>query len=155
VATGIMLGLAARLLTGKGQYIETSMMNSNVYANSDDAFDYEGKPPRRMPGKAQLGIEATYRLYETAEGWIFIAVQFDSEFAAFCKFIGRRDLLSDPRFATWAARYQDRDVLGSELEKVFKTRSADEWERILTEADLGCVRADRSGYRRFLYEDPH
>ena len=48
VATGIMLGLAARLLTGKGQYIETSMMNSNVYANSEDAFDYAGKPERRV-----------------------------------------------------------------------------------------------------------
>jgi hypothetical protein len=33
-------GIAARVLTGKGQYIETSMMNSNVYCNSDDALDH-------------------------------------------------------------------------------------------------------------------
>ncbi|TAL02236.1 MAG: CoA transferase [Rhodospirillaceae bacterium] len=155
VATGIMLGLAARLLTGKGQYIETSMMNSNVYANSDDAFDYAGKPTRRVPDKAQLGLEATYRLYETTQGWVFLAVQFDHEFAAFCKVIGREDLAHDARFASWAGRYDNRVVLGDELELVFRTRSAEEWESLLTAADLGCVTADGSGHRRFLYEDPH
>lgn len=155
VATGVMLGLAARLLTGKGQYVETSMMTSNVYCNSDDAFDYVGKPPRRMPDKAQLGLEATYRLYETASGWIFLAVQFDQEFAAFCKVIGREDLAGDTRFASWAARYEHRDVLGEELQVVFRTASADEWEQRLTAADLGCVRPDGMGHRRFLHEDPH
>ena len=155
VATGIMLGLAARLLTGKGQYVETSMMNSNVYCNSDDAFDYAGKPPRRMPDKAQLGLEATYRLYETASGWVFLAVVFDQEFAAFCKVIGREDLAGDPRFAAWAGRYEHRTILGDELELVFRTRAAEDWEGTLTAAGLGCVRADAMGHRRFLYEDPH
>jgi crotonobetainyl-CoA:carnitine CoA-transferase CaiB-like acyl-CoA transferase len=155
VATGIMLGLAARLLTGKGQYVETSMMNSNVYCNSDDAFDYAGKPPRRIPDKAQLGLEATYRLYRTAQGWILLAVQFDHEFAAFCRVIGREDLALDRRFASWASRYEHRTVLGDRLELVFETRTAEEWEQLLTAADLGCVAADAMGHRRFLYEDPH
>ncbi len=89
VATGIMLGLAARVLTGKGQYIETSMMNSNVTCNSDDALIYEGKPPRQVPGKDQLGLEARYRLYECAEGWVFLAARFDAEFALLCQALGR------------------------------------------------------------------
>ncbi|CAN7381020.1 CoA transferase [Phenylobacterium sp. LjRoot225] len=155
VATGIMLGLAARLLTGKGQYVETSMMNSNVYCNSDDAFDYAGKPPRRTPDKAQLGLEAAYRLYETASGWVFLAVPFDPEFQAFCKIVGREDLARDPRFAASAARYENRLALGEQLEPLFRTRSADHWEQLLTTADLGCVRADGLGHRRFLHEDPH
>ena len=155
VATGIMLGMAARLLTGKGQYIETSMMNSNVYANSDDAFDYAGKPQRRVPDQAQLGLEATYRLYETAQGWIFLAVQYDHEFVAFSKLVGRQELAHDERFTSWANRYKHRAALGAELEQVFRTRSADEWETLLTAADLGCVRADGLGHRRFLHEDPH
>jgi crotonobetainyl-CoA:carnitine CoA-transferase CaiB-like acyl-CoA transferase len=155
VATGIMLGLAARLLTGKGQYIETSMMNSNVYANSDDAFYYEGKPDRRVPDKEQLGLEATYRLYEASDGWIFLAVRFDQEFASFCRLIGREDLPGHAHYATWEARYQHRDALGSVLAAVFRTRRADEWEQQLTAADLACVRADGPGHRRFLHEDPH
>ena len=38
---------------------------------------------------------------------------------------------------------------------MFATRSADEWEAELTAADVACVRADRTGHRRFLHEDPH
>lgn len=154
VATGMMLGLAARVLTGKGQYVETSMMNSNVYCNSDDAFTYAGKPPRRAPGKDQIGLEATYRLYRCAEGWVFLAVQFDAEFQAFCDLIGRGDLSSDPRFASWRARIDNHAALSAELEPVFLSRDAQAWETLLTEAGLGCVRADGPGHIRFLHEDP-
>jgi crotonobetainyl-CoA:carnitine CoA-transferase CaiB-like acyl-CoA transferase len=155
VATGIMLGLAARWLSGKGQYIETSMMNSNVYCNSDDAFDYAAKPGRHVPGKDQLGLEATYRLYDTRRGWVFLAAQLDGEFAALCRVLGREDLLGDSRYASCAQRYRHRLELGAELEAVFKTRDAAEWEALLTAADIGCVRADGPGHVRFLHEDPH
>jgi len=154
VATGMMLGLAARILTGRGQYIETSMMNSNVYCNSDDAFSYSGKPPRRVPGPAQLGLEATYRLYETAEGWVFIAAQFDAEFAALAKALNRDDLARDERFATWKARIANTAALEAELEPVFRTRSADDWEAALLAKDIGCVRADKASHVRFLHSDP-
>ncbi|MET0241624.1 MAG: CoA transferase [Sphingobium sp.] len=154
VATGMMLGLAARVLTGKGQYVETSMMNSNIYCNSDDAFSYAGKPARRVPGGDQLGLEATYRLYEAADGWVLLAVQFDAEFAAFCALIGRDDLTQDERFADWPSRIRNSDALGAILEPVFRTQSADAWEADLTAAGLGCVRADGPSHVRFLYEDP-
>ncbi|MEO6715769.1 MAG: CoA transferase [Novosphingobium sp.] len=154
VATGMMLGLAARILTGKGQYIETSMMNSNVYCNSDDAFDYQGKPARRVPDKAQLGLEATYRLYEAAEGWVFIAAQFDAEFAALAKALGREELAADLRFSSWKDRIENRNALAAELEPIFKTRSADEWEASLLVLDIGCVRADEASHLRFLHSDP-
>jgi crotonobetainyl-CoA:carnitine CoA-transferase CaiB-like acyl-CoA transferase len=155
VATGIMLGLAARLRTGRGQYVETRMMNSVVYCNSDDALDYAGKPPRRIPDRLQLGLEATYRLYETKDGWVFLAAPMDQEFETFCAAIERRDLTADPRFDTEAGRYEHRATLGEALEPVFMTRTADEWEALLTSADVGCVRADGLGHRRFLHEDPH
>ena len=154
VATGIMLGLAARVLTGTGQYIETSMMNSNVYCNSDDAFSYAGKPPRRVPSKTQLGLEATYRLYETADGWIFLAVQFDAEFAAFCALIGRDDLATDPRYVDWACRIENSDALAVVLEPLFRARTTKLWETELTAAGLGCVQADGPSHVRYLHEDP-
>jgi crotonobetainyl-CoA:carnitine CoA-transferase CaiB-like acyl-CoA transferase len=154
VATGMMLGLAARVLTGKGQYIETSMMNSNVYCNSDDAFDYADKPPRRAPDQAQLGLEATYRLYETAEGWIFVAAQFDGEFARFASALDRGDLTDDPRFATWPARIANSAALAAELEPIFRGRTADEWETFLIGNGVAAARADAVSHVRFLHEDP-
>lgn len=155
VATGIMLGLAARILTGVGQYVETSMMMSNILCNSDDAFDYPGKPLRRVPDKAQLGLEATYRLYETASGWIFVAAQFDAEFARLCNAIGRDDLAQNPRFATWRDRIEHRGDLEAALEPAFRANTADEWEALLQSADIGCARADATSHLRFLHRDPH
>jgi crotonobetainyl-CoA:carnitine CoA-transferase CaiB-like acyl-CoA transferase len=154
VGTGMMLGLAARVLTGKGQYIETSMMTSNVYCNSDDAFTYADKPSRRVPGKEQLGLEATYRLYETAQGWVFVAAQFDDEFAALVETLGRGELSRDQRFASWKARIENSKALEAELEPIFRTRTADEWEAFLLPRDIGCVRADNASHLRFLHSDP-
>lgn len=154
VATGMMLGIAAKVLTGKGQYIETSMMVSNVYCNSDDAFDYAGKPPRMVPDKDQLGLEATYRLYPAAEGWVFLDARFDAEFRALCEAVGRDDLAKDPRFADWPSRYANRVALGMELTPVFAGRAAGDWESDLSGRGIGCVRADSTSHLRFLHSDP-
>lgn len=154
VGTGMMLGLAARVLTGRGQYVETSMINSNVYCNSDDAFDYEGKPPRQVPDKAQLGLEATYRLYETQEGWVFLDARFDKEFVTLCGALGMPELASDPRFARWPDRRAHGEVLEGFLEPIFKTRTAEAWEARLLEQNVACVRADACGHLRFIHTDP-
>jgi crotonobetainyl-CoA:carnitine CoA-transferase CaiB-like acyl-CoA transferase len=155
VATGIMLGLAAKWNTGVAQYVETTMMNSIVYCNSDDAFYYDGKPPRRNPDKNQLGLEATYRLYRCQDdSWVVLAAMWDDEFESLCGVIDRKDLPEDPRFKSVAARYENREDLGGQLELVFEQKDADTWESVLTAADVGCVRADTSGHKRFLYEDP-
>ncbi|MEU1515176.1 CoA transferase [Streptomyces sp. NPDC005811] len=155
VATGIMLGLAGKFRTGKGQCVDTTMMGSVVYCNSDDAMDYPGKPPRRNPDGQQLGLEATYRLYETGDGWVFLAAMWDAEFAALCEALGRSDLPGDVRFSSSARRYEHRGELGEVLEGVFKTRTAADWEQFLTGRGTACVRADGPGHKRFLHEDPH
>ena len=55
VATAALLGLTARDRLGIGQYLETSMMLSCVYCNSDDAFDYEGKAAAQEPRQGAAG----------------------------------------------------------------------------------------------------
>ena len=156
VATAMMLGLAARLHTGTGQYIEITMMNSIVYCNSDDAFQYDGKPPRHVPDHLQLGLEATYRLYQTGDdSWVFLAARTDAEFFRFCALTGANDVAADPRYASAGSRYKNRAMLGDALASVFKRDTAPNWETALTAGGVGCVQADRSGHRRFLYEDPH
>ena len=155
VATAALLGLAARLRTGKGQYLETAMINSSLYCNSADALDFAGKPAQREPDALQLGIEATYRLYETQEGWVFLAASPDAEFRKFCLAAGLEDLPSDERFSTWSQRYESRLELETLLAGVFRQRTADDWQDRLLARGVSCVRADGPGYRAFLHDDPH
>ncbi len=155
VGTALMLGLTAALRTGKGQYMESTMMSSCLLCNSEDALDYAGKPSRRVPGELQLGLHATYRLYAAREGWVFLAAPQDGEFRGLCKALGREDLVKDPRFRSAAERYANSGALSDILESIFKTRSADDWESSLAPQDVGCVRADRMGHKQFLHLDPH
>ena len=154
-SVGMLLGLYARERTGRGQYIEASMLGSNAYANADDFFWYDGKPTRRIPDQDGYGLHALYRLYRARDGWVFLACPFEEEWRALCDVIGRRDLLEDPRFSTPEARLEHDDALAQELETVFATREPLEWENLLTAADVACVKAEDRGMYYFYDEDPH
>jgi crotonobetainyl-CoA:carnitine CoA-transferase CaiB-like acyl-CoA transferase len=153
VGTAIMLGLLARDRTGQGQAIQVTMMCANAWANHDEAYDYVGRPSYAIPDAECFGLRSLYRLYPTKEGWVFLACMFEEEWSAFCNTVGRSDLLSDPRFTTAARQAHDEELI-SQLTLIFATRTAVEWEDLLTTEDVACVRADTSSAEFFL-DDPH
>jgi crotonobetainyl-CoA:carnitine CoA-transferase CaiB-like acyl-CoA transferase len=128
VGAALALGLLARELRGEGQRSETSMLSTMAHILSEDMVEYEGRAPASTPDPELYGIGALYRLYQTAEGWIFVAVTTDREWVAFSSTLG---LTEDLR--------GDDAALVSELSARFKARSASEWERTLTAADVACV----------------
>jgi crotonobetainyl-CoA:carnitine CoA-transferase CaiB-like acyl-CoA transferase len=167
-AAALMLGIFARHRTGAAQHVESTMIVSNIYLNYDDAFAYDGKPPRPAVDPRQFGTGATHRLYEcasTAGGparapyenpdphWVMLAADTDDAFARFCRVAGRDDLATEARFATMSTRAQHRGELEAELVLVFRTRTAQEWERALIAAGVGCVVADAMSHFAFLYKD--
>ena len=167
-ATAMALGLFARHRTGQGQFVESSMIVSNIYLNSDDALSYEGKPPRREVDHLQFGTGPIRRLYETAPPagseresyenpdscWVFLSAESDREFRALCDAAGRPDLAGDERFATAAARDRNADALSQILGEVFLTRPAAHWESSLLAVGVGCVTADAMSHFAFLFRDP-
>ena len=168
-ATAMALGLFARHRTGRGQYVESSMIVSNIYLNCDDALSYEGKPPRPEVDHVQLGTGPTRRLYETAAPpagsvrepyenpdscWVFLSAESDQEFRAFCAVAGSPALAADERFATVAARDRNAAALSALLEEVFRARPAAQWEASLLAAGIGCVTADAMSHFAFLFRDP-
>ena len=154
-AVGLLLGLYARERTGSAQYVESTMIAANAYANIDDFYWHEGKPARPLPDCDGYGLHALYRLYRAKTGWVFLACPFEDEWQALCRTIERTDLLGDPRFATAAAREQHDDALADELGRVFATGEPLHWERMLTAADVACVRAEDRGMYYFFNDDPH
>jgi crotonobetainyl-CoA:carnitine CoA-transferase CaiB-like acyl-CoA transferase len=168
-ATALMLGLYAHHRTGKAQDVESAMVVSNIYLNCEDALSYDGKPPRPPVDAMQLGTGACHRLYETAPAasgteslehyrnanphWVFLSAEDDDEFSEFCHVAGRSELARDPRFATVAARGENRSSLEAILERVFLTRTARQWETSLLEVGVGCVTADAMSHFAFLHGD--
>ena len=154
-AVGLLLGLYARERTGAAQYVESTMIAANAYANVDDFYWHEGKQPRPLPDGDGYGLHALYRLYRAKTGWVFLACPFEDEWEALCRAIDRTDLLDDPRFATPGMRGEHDDALAGELARVFAAEEPLHWERLLTAADVACVKAEDRGMYFFFNEDPH
>ena len=154
-AMGLVLGLYARERTGSAQYVESTMIAANAYLNIDDFYWHEGKQPRPLPDREGYGLHALYRLYRAETGWVFLACPFVDEWQALCRAIDRTDLLDDPRFATREAREKNDDALADELTQVFAAGNPLYWEKLLTTADVACVKAEDRGMYFFFRDDPH
>lgn len=154
VGTGLAMALYHKSRSGRGQYVETSMLNSNAYVCSDDFLRYEGKPPRREPDSELRGMHALRRLYRTTRGWAYLDCATQGEWEALCRGLEGVDLLEDVRFQDDAARIQNDEALISILDRIFAQRSAEEWEALLAKRGAPCVAADAQSPGEFFLTDP-
>jgi len=153
VATTVMLALYTKHHSGIGQEVFIDMMGANAYANADDFFWYEDREPRPDVDPELLGTGPLYRLYPCKEGWVFLGIMLEKEWIRFCRRIGSPELAIDPRFDTRLARSENAEALTTLLEELFLTETADDWEKLLGAAGLGCVRADGPLPGQFWHED--
>ncbi len=153
-ATSALLALYARGRLGRGQYLETSMLVGNLYANADDAISYEGKPERMLPDAEFNGLHALYRLYRAASGWVFLACPQESEWRALAATTDRGDLLNDARFRDRESRLDHDRELSAELAGLFRQRPASEWQQLLTGGDVPCVEVFEADTGQFFLSAP-
>ncbi|MFP7570140.1 CaiB/BaiF CoA transferase family protein [Marivita sp. S2033] len=74
---------------------------------------------------------APYGLYDTSDGQIALAPSNDVMFGRLLDVLERRDLMDDPRFATNAARVQNRDAVRAVFQAHFSTQTTDHWIEVL------------------------
>ncbi|MCB1693562.1 MAG: CoA transferase [Pseudomonadales bacterium] len=136
VMSSALLGLAARLRTGRGQRILMDMFGANAYANHDDFLSYPGKPPRAMLDELGHGLGPMYRLYRCqGDSWVFLALVNPRDRARFTQVLAQHgietpDLSGDDLHVSEA------------LSALFMSRHADEWQSMMVDETLACVRAD-------------
>lgn len=140
IATSAILGLCARSASGKGQKIFLDMFGANAYANWDDFFSHPGKKPRPKVDKDGFGLGPLYRLYEAADGWVFLAVVTSSD----------KQSLSNALKLDLSA-----NNLEFVLADLFKTKAVRDWETELTSAGIGCVEASGPVPPQFFMTDNH
>ena len=153
-ASALMLAIVAQSRFGISQSVATSMLMGNAMSYSDDAVTYAGKPPTPLPDADQYGLSALYRLYEASDGWIFLAAPKESEWERLCEAANREDLKVDPRFKTAELRAEHDDLLVEELSGVFRSRSAEDWETMLSSNGVGCAQTFSGGLSEFVCTDP-
>jgi crotonobetainyl-CoA:carnitine CoA-transferase CaiB-like acyl-CoA transferase len=142
--TAMMLGLLARRRGAGGQKLLTSMLSSTAHALSEVMVEYANRPPVATADPGIHGFSALYRLYETAEEWVFLAAPSEREWGRLTGALeaGAR-LAADPRFVTAEARAANDAALAEELGAIFRAKAGEAWERDLRAADVACVVAAR------------
>ncbi|NIW36415.1 MAG: CoA transferase, partial [Gemmatimonadetes bacterium] len=103
-ASAILAALRARDLTGEGQLVDVSLLDTQVALLTNVGSNYlvGGADPRRQ-GNAHPNI-APYQAFRARDRWFALAAANQRQWAALCDAVGRPDLRDDPRFANNEAR---------------------------------------------------
>jgi formyl-CoA transferase/CoA:oxalate CoA-transferase len=133
---GILAALHERDRSGRGQWVDISLLDGSVSWLTYVASGYfaSGDIPKRY-GSAHPTI-APYQAFPTADGWIMIAVGNDGLWRRFTEAVGRPELAEDPRFSANPLRVAHRDELIPLLEEVLRARTTAEWLAALGDAGV-------------------
>ncbi|MCY4153213.1 MAG: CaiB/BaiF CoA-transferase family protein [Aestuariivita sp.] len=115
--SGILAALHHRNQTGEGQYIELSLVDTQVawLINEGVNFLTTGDVPKRR-GNAHPNI-APYDTFETKDGYVIIAVGNDEQFRRFCQSLAIPQIAKDSKFRTNPERLRQRDELNAILKQ--------------------------------------
>lgn len=137
--SGVLAALLQRHITGKGQKVETSLLESEVAFLTNAAIEY--LITGNNPGKwgSEHSQQAPYKAFETADGWTVIGAGYQNLWEAFVKVLGREDLLDDARFKDLIGRVENRDALYEILDPEVRKLRTRELNASLTAAKVPCA----------------
>ena len=140
--TSILAALVRRGRTGEGATIDVTMLEAlGEWMGFPALFTAYGgaAPPRSGPYHATI---VPYGPFRAADGQtVFLSVQNEREFAAFCdRVLEKPALKTDPRFASGPARFRNREAFHAEVEAVFSKLSAARIIERLESADIANAR---------------
>jgi formyl-CoA transferase/CoA:oxalate CoA-transferase len=135
-AFGILAALHARETTGRGQFLDVSMLEGQlgILSGMVGAYLADGIVPR--PLGTAYGALLPYQTFRTQTRDIAIGIGSDKLWRVFCPLIGLPQIADDPRYATNAARNANRPSLIAMLQDAFLTRTYEEWEASLLPAGI-------------------
>jgi crotonobetainyl-CoA:carnitine CoA-transferase CaiB-like acyl-CoA transferase len=136
--TAILAAIAHRDAGGPGQYIDVSLLDSQIAMMAVMNMNYlvSGTPPDRA-GNAHQNI-VPYQVFACADGHLILGVGNDAQFARFCDVAGKPEWARDPRYAANAERVKRRDELVPLIAAVMRTRAQGDWLVALEAVGVPC-----------------
>ena len=138
-AIGILAALSRRLVTGRGDYVDVSLLDSIVsWLTYNAAFFFAtGKQPERL-GSAHPSI-VPYQAFSCRNGSLVVAVGNDEQWKALCTALGQGRFLGDKRFSSNPLRVRNRKMLVPPLSRMFRKRTVQQWLTVLGKHGVPCA----------------
>jgi formyl-CoA transferase len=134
-ALGILTALVERGVSGKGQWVRTSLLESQIFMLDLQAVRYlvDGHVAQRVGNEHPTGVPTN--AYRTRDGYVNIAPT-PPMWARLCRAIEREDLIAHPDFATKEARRARRREVNDVIESVTLTMDSATLLKRLEAADV-------------------
>jgi crotonobetainyl-CoA:carnitine CoA-transferase CaiB-like acyl-CoA transferase len=137
-AQGAMMALIQRARTGKGQWVQTSLLQAQIFMLDFQAARWlvDGDVAGQVGNEHPTGVPTN--AYATADGHMNAAPAGQKLYERFCHAIGAAELVDDPDFIDGGQRFRNRDTLNDRIAGIMKTRPTAEWIELLNEAGVPC-----------------
>ena len=137
-ALGIMTALLEREHSGKGQWVQSSLLNAGIALLDFQAARYtmKGEVPGQVGNDHPTSMPTS--AYTTADGYINVAASGDGMWTRICQLFGRPELAGDARFKTNELRAKNRAALNAEMNKALAARTSAEWIEALNKIGVPC-----------------
>ena len=130
-AQGIMIALLEREESGKGQWIDTSLLQAQLFMLDFQAARWlvDGDVPKQAGNNHPTSIPTG--VFKTKDGYINLGVAGQVIWKRFCDLVNRQDLRDHPDYAEAEARSRNRDALNQEIETFISEETSEHWVELL------------------------
>jgi len=126
-AAGIAAAYAHKLKTGRGQIVDTSLMEAALQQTYWYAAIHFATGESPGPSGSAHLLTAPYQAFRASDGWINIGGANQSNWERIADVLGHPEWRADPRFASNSARMENLPALTSRMDAVLATRTKAEW----------------------------
>ncbi|MCG8545333.1 MAG: CoA transferase [Alphaproteobacteria bacterium] len=135
-AHGIMVALLEREQSGKGQWVQSSLLQAQVFMLDFQAARWTMKQEVAPQAGNDHPTTIPTGVFETSDGYINIAVAGGAIWERFCKVLGAAHWIDEPAYKTGPDRSANRDALNAAINEITRTKDSAAWIDIFNEAGV-------------------
>lgn len=139
-AQAITAALLARARTGQGSHVQLSMLDTVLaFLWSSDMAGHTFVGDEAAPDAGAQAQSFVELIYQTADGWMAVSAHTDSTWTGLAAAVNRPDWLADPRFATVAAREENKPARLELTQQELLKDTTGNWMQRLGARDVPCA----------------
>src|SRR4051812_47595065 len=136
--SAILAALLFRTRTGRGQYIDTSLLDAAVALSVWESAEYFRGAGVPGPMGSAHRMSAPYQMVRCADGYITLAAANDRLFARLCEVLGHPEWRADVRYVNDTSRVKHREELARDIESITVQHRRSHWIALFEQHGVPC-----------------
>ena len=136
--SAVLAALHYRSRSGRGQYIDTSLLEAGVALSVWESAEYFASGATPGPLGSAHRMFAPYQAIRCADGFITLGAANDRLFQRLCELLGHPEWIGDPQYLNATLRVRNRSSLAGRIEQITVSRSRTHWLSEFDRAGIPC-----------------